>query len=67
MYDINIVLAYGVTFGILLMSILYTAIRYIYIKELFYLAYCLMQIFSLGYIITYSQLFFIPVIFEDIF
>ncbi len=67
MYDINIVLAYGVTFGILLMSILYTTIRYIYIKELFYLAYCLMQIFSLGYIITYSQLFFIPVIFEDIF
>ncbi|AXH08454.1 histidine kinase [Malaciobacter halophilus] len=66
MYDINIVLAYGVTFGVLLMSILFTAIRYIYVKELFYLAYCLMQFFSLIYIVTYSQLFDIPIIIEQI-
>ncbi|SKB73671.1 sensor histidine kinase [Malaciobacter marinus] len=66
MFDINIVLAYGVTFGILLMSILFTAIRYVYLKELFYLAYCLMQIFSLAYIVIYSQFFEIPPIFKEI-
>ncbi|AXX91074.1 two-component system sensor histidine kinase [Malaciobacter molluscorum LMG 25693] len=66
MYDINIVLAYGVTFGILIMSILYTLVRYIYLKEFFYLAYCFMQIFSLGFIIIYSQLFGITDFYKDI-
>ena len=57
MFDINIVLFYGITFGILIMSVLYTFIRYIYSKEIFYISYCFMQIFSLIYIVTYSKLF----------
>ncbi|MEJ2414311.1 MAG: HAMP domain-containing sensor histidine kinase [Sulfurimonas sp.] len=50
-------LAYGATFGILLISIIYTFVRYIYSKELMYISYSLMQIFSLGYIMAYSHLF----------
>ncbi|KAB7883054.1 sensor histidine kinase, partial [Poseidonibacter ostreae] len=47
MYDLSTTLAYGITFGILIMSIVYTFIRYIYSKEIFYISYCLMQSFSL--------------------
>ena len=57
MFDINLVLFYGITFGILIMSILYTFIRYLYSKEIFYISYCFMQIFSLVYISSYSKLF----------
>ena len=57
MFDINLVLFYGITFGILIMSILYTFIRYIYSKEIFYISYCFMQVFSLIYIVSYSKLF----------
>ena len=57
MFDINIVLFYGITFGILIMSVLYTFIRYLYSKEIFYISYCFMQIFSLVYIGSYSKLF----------
>lgn len=39
------------------MTILYTFIRYIYSKETFYISYCLMQIFSLFYIVLYGNLF----------
>lgn len=55
--DIYIPLAYGITFGILLMSIVYTLVRYIYSKEIIYISYCFMQIFSLGYIGAYSHFF----------
>lgn len=65
-YDINTILAYGVIFGILLMSIIYTTIRYIYSKEFFYISYCLMQVFSLVYIISYSQLFQIPYLIQEV-
>lgn len=41
------------------MSIVYTFVRYIYSKEAFYISYCLMQIFSLMYIMEYSQLFIV--------
>lgn len=66
MYDINIVLAFGITFGILIMTIVYTFIRYIYSKEMFYISYCLMQIFSLIFIVSYSKFFDIPVIVEEL-
>jgi hypothetical protein len=56
-YDINLILFYGITFGILIMTIVYTFIRYIYSKEIFYISYCFMQIFSLVYIAAYSKLF----------
>ncbi len=39
------------------MSIVYTFVRYIYSKEIMYISYCLMQIFSLGYIALYSYIF----------
>ena len=39
------------------MTIAYTFVRYIYSKEIFYISYCFMQIFSLIYIVTYSKLF----------
>jgi signal transduction histidine kinase len=58
MYDLDTIVAFGVTFGIVAMTILYTFIRYVYSKEFFYIAYCLMQCFSLVFIIAYSQLFF---------
>lgn len=50
-------LAFGGAFGILLMSIVYTLVRYIYSKEIMYISYCFMQIFSLGYIALYSHIF----------
>ncbi|MCG3706463.1 HAMP domain-containing histidine kinase [Aliarcobacter butzleri] len=39
------------------MTIAYTLIRYIYSKEIFYISYCFMQIFSLVYIVAYSKLY----------
>ena len=66
-FDINALLAYGVVFGILLMSIMYTLVRYIYSKEIVYISYCIMQTFSLLYFSTYSNLFGIQPKAEDIF
>lgn len=66
MSDLNIVLAYGITFGIVIMTIVYTFVRYIYSKELFYISYCLTQIFSLIFIVSTSKLFNIPHYVEQI-
>ena len=57
MSEINLILFYGITFGILIMTIVYTFVRYLYSKEIFYISYCFMQVFSLLYIVTYSKLF----------
>lgn len=57
MSDINTILFYGITFGILIMTVVYTFVRYLYSKEIFYISYCFMQVFSLLYIVTYSKLF----------
>ncbi|WP_304621418.1 sensor histidine kinase [Poseidonibacter ostreae] len=65
-YDLSTTLAYGITFGILIMSIVYTFIRYIYSKEIFYISYCLMQSFSLLFIISYSNMFEISSVVEQI-
>ncbi len=64
--NLNTILLYGITFGIVIMTIVYTFIRYIYSKEIFYISYCLMQVFSLSYIVTYSSLFDIPHFVEQI-
>ncbi|WP_330848156.1 HAMP domain-containing sensor histidine kinase [Aliarcobacter butzleri] len=56
-FDINQIIFYGITFGILIMTIAYTLIRYIYSKEIFYISYCFMQIFSLLYIVAYSKIY----------
>ncbi|MFY4822140.1 ATP-binding protein [Aliarcobacter butzleri] len=56
-FDINQIIFYGITFGILIMTIAYTLIRYVYSKEIFYISYCFMQIFSLVYIVAYSKLY----------
>ncbi|MFW3397224.1 ATP-binding protein [Aliarcobacter butzleri] len=56
-FDINQIIFYGITFGILIMTIAYTLIRYIYSKEIFYISYCFIQIFSLVYIVAYSKLY----------
>ncbi|MEV9547086.1 sensor histidine kinase [Aliarcobacter butzleri] len=56
-FDINQIIFYGITFGILIMTIAYTLIRYIYSKEIFYISYCFMQISSLFYIVAYSKLY----------
>lgn len=48
------------------MTILYTFIRYIYSKETFYISYCLMQIFSLFYIVLYGNLFEVTKIYLEI-
>lgn len=56
-FDINQIIFYGITFGILMMTIVYTLIRYLYSKEIFYISYCFMQIFSLVYIVAYSKLY----------
>ncbi|RXJ58039.1 histidine kinase [Candidatus Marinarcus aquaticus] len=66
MYDMNVVLFYGATFGIVAMTILYTFIRYVYSKEWIYLIYSIMQIFSLLFIVAYSQLFFQNLFIEDV-
>ena len=49
------------------MTIIYTFIRYIASKEMIYISYCLMQIFSLGFIFLYSKLFYDFIILQDIF
>ena len=65
-YDLNTTLVYGITFGILIMTIVYTFIRYIYSKEIFYISYCFMQTFSLVYIIAYSRLFDISAFIQEL-
>ena len=66
MSEINLILFYGITFGILIMTIVYTFIRYVYSKEIFYISYCFMQIFSLIYILSYSKLFEISFFIQEI-
>ena len=48
------------------MTIVYTFIRYIYSKEIFYISYCFMQVFSLIYIVAYSKLFQITLFIQDL-
>lgn len=66
MYDLAIILTYGITFGIVLMTIVYTFIRYIYSKEIFYISYCVMQLFSLVFIASYSGIFEISHLMQEI-
>lgn len=66
MFDLNTVIIFGFTFGIVAMTICYTLIRYAYSKELIYLSYSLMQIFSLLFIVAYSQLFFVNQFLQEI-
>lgn len=66
MSDINITLFYGITFGILIMTIVYTFVRYLYSKEFFYINYCLMQICSLTYIVSYSKLYEISFFIQEL-
>lgn len=66
MYDLNTILSFGITFGILIMTIVYTFIRYIYSKEIIYISYCLMQIFSLCFIVIYSKLFDFSFFFQEL-
>lgn len=61
------ILAYGISFGIVFMTIVYTFIRYISSKEMIYISYCFMQVFSLFYIISYSKLFEISNVFQELF
>lgn len=49
------------------MTIIYTFIRYIISKEIIYISYCFMQLFSLGYIILYSGLYNESKFLQDIF
>ncbi|XPV67737.1 MAG: ATP-binding protein [Halarcobacter sp.] len=65
-YDLYMILTYGIIFGILIMTIIYTLIRYIYSKELMYIAYCFMQFFSLIFIYSYSKLFETSKLIEDL-
>ncbi|AZL53532.1 sensor histidine kinase [Aliarcobacter skirrowii] len=64
--NISFILFYGITFGILIMTIVYTFVRYLYSKEIFYVSYCFMQIFSLIYILAYSNLFEISNLIKEI-
>ena len=48
------------------MTIVYTFIRYVYSKEIFYISYCFMQAFSLVYIVAYSKLFDISLFFQEL-
>ena len=66
MFDMQMVLIFGITFGILIMTIFYTLIRYSYSKELIYLSYAFMQFFSLIFIISYSNLFFTNLFVQEI-
>lgn len=59
------ILIYGISFGILSMTIIYTFIRYIYSKEIFYISYCFMQVFSLIYLLSYSELFAFDFLIKD--
>ncbi len=65
-FDI-VVLEYGIVFGILMMSIFYTFIRYLYSREVIYASYSLLQIFSLVYIAAYSNLFGISENIQELF
>lgn len=65
-YETNLVLFYGITFGIIFMTIVYTMIRYIYSKEMIYISYSFMQIFSLGFLIVHSKLFYDSFVMEDL-
>ncbi|WP_198305633.1 sensor histidine kinase [Arcobacter vandammei] len=56
-FEADIVLFYGITFGILIMTIVYTFVIYLYSKELFYISYCFMQVFSFVFILSYSNFF----------
>jgi len=49
------------------MTIIYTFIRYITSKEIIYISYSLMQSFSLGFIILYSEMFYSSKTIQDIF
>ncbi|MDX4063165.1 HAMP domain-containing sensor histidine kinase [Aliarcobacter skirrowii] len=64
--NISFILFYGITFGILIMTIVYTFVRYLYSKEIFYVSYCFMQIVSLIYILAYSNLFEISNLIKEI-
>ncbi len=48
------------------MSMFYTFIRYVYSRELLYLSYSLMQLFSLFYIAVYSGLFGLSGTYEEL-
>ena len=65
-YDLGTTLTYGITFGIVLMTIVYTFIRYIYSKEIFYISYCFMQLFSLVFIAAYSKMFEISFFIQEV-
>lgn len=67
MFDFQMALTFGITFGILIMTIFYTFIRYLYLKELIYLSYSFMQLFSLFYIVAYSKLFFDSIWVQELF
>ncbi len=60
------ILLYGITFGIVLMTIVYTFIRYVYSKEMIYISYGFMQIFSLVYIFSYSKLFEVSNVLQEL-
>ena len=60
------VLLYGMIYGIVFMTIVSTAVRYIYSKDLVYISYCLLQVCSLIYILSYSKMFNFIYIYEDI-
>lgn len=67
MQDLTTILSFGITFGILIMTIIYTFIRYVYSKEIIYISYCFMQVFSLGFIVVYSNLFEFSIILQELF
>jgi signal transduction histidine kinase len=66
-FDTSLVLAYGITFGILIMTIVYTFVRYLYSKELIYISYSGMQFFSLLYIASYGGFFTLPNHMQELF
>jgi len=49
------------------MSIIYTFIRYLYLKEYTYISYSIMQVFSLLYLVSYSPFFDISKFYQDLF
>jgi len=61
------ILSFGIAFGVVFMTIIYTFIRYIISKEIIYISYSLMQVFSLGFIVLYSELFYSSKTIQDIF
>ena len=65
--ETSIVLAYGITFGILIMTIVYTFVRYMYSKELIYISYSVMQVFSLLYIASYGNILLVSNNMQELF